>query len=51
MNNDKLDKKHSKKQFGEVKAYQEINESISKNNELKHKRPTPQPQDFEDIEY
>jgi len=24
---------------------------ISKNNELKHKRPTPQPQDFEDIEY
>ncbi|MRG88074.1 hypothetical protein [Salinibacillus xinjiangensis] len=34
-----------------VKAYQEINEEITKEEELKKKRPTPQPQDFEDIEY
>ncbi|WP_163531428.1 MULTISPECIES: hypothetical protein [Halobacillus] len=51
MSDDKLNNKHSKEQFGNIKSYQEINNEVSKNEKLKHKQPTPQPQDFEEIEY
>ncbi|MFD1040155.1 hypothetical protein ACFQ3N_17420 [Virgibacillus byunsanensis] len=42
---------NKKDQSGKVKAYQEINDEIAKNDKLKQKQPTPQPQDFEEIEY
>ncbi|MGY0691858.1 hypothetical protein ACW2QC_03585 [Virgibacillus sp. FSP13] len=51
MNNDKENKKHARQQFGKVKPYQEINEEISQNEKLKQKQPTPQPEDFEEIDY
>lgn len=50
VNNDKTNKKHYE-QLGKVKPYQEINDEISENNKLKQKQPTPQPQDFDEIEY
>ncbi|WP_158701725.1 hypothetical protein [Lentibacillus sp. Marseille-P4043] len=51
MNHDKENKKDSKQQFGKVKPYQEINDVISQNEELKQRQPTPQPEDFEEIDY
>lgn len=52
MSHDKEDKKHAKKrQSGKVKPYQEMNDEIAENNELKQMQPTPQPQDFEEIDY
>lgn len=51
MNSDKSKNNHSNEQFGKVKSYQEINDEISKNKKLKNKKPTPQPQDFEEIQY
>jgi hypothetical protein len=38
-------------QRDEVKAYQETNEEISNNESLKNSQPTPQPKDFDEIEY
>lgn len=51
MNNDKENKKSVKKQAGKVKSYQEINNEISDSNTLKQMQPTPQPEDFEEIDY
>lgn len=52
MDHNKENKKHTKKQqFGKVKPYQEMNDEIRRNNELKQMQPTPQPQDFEEIDY
>lgn len=51
MNSDKSKSNHSKEQYGKVKSYQEINNEISKNEKLKNKKPTLQPQDFDEIEY
>lgn len=51
MDSNKLNRKHSKEQSGKVKSYQGINDEISKNDQLKYMQPTPQPQDFEEIEY
>ncbi|SES64396.1 hypothetical protein SAMN05216389_101220 [Oceanobacillus limi] len=42
---------NAKERFGKVKAYQEINKEISTENEVKKQRPTPQPKDFDEIEY
>ncbi|GGB34193.1 hypothetical protein F3157_05065 [Virgibacillus dakarensis] len=51
MDKNKGNKKHSKEQLGKVKPYQEINNEITSKNELKQMQPTPQPQDFEEIDY
>lgn len=34
-----------------VKAYVEINEEIANNEELKKIQPTPQPKEYDEIEY
>ncbi|WP_185959680.1 hypothetical protein [Lentibacillus cibarius] len=51
MRNDKSEKKHLEKQSGKVKPYQEINHAVSENEDLQSRQPTPQPKDFEEIEY
>ncbi|MFD1848946.1 hypothetical protein [Oceanobacillus bengalensis] len=51
MRNNKQNKTKTRKQFGEVKSFQEIYNETSKNSEFKHNQPTPQPQDFDEIEY
>ncbi|WP_171046223.1 hypothetical protein [Lentibacillus cibarius] len=51
MRKNKSDKKHPEKQSGKVKPYQEINNAVSENEDLRSRQPTPQPKDFEEIEY
>ncbi|MDC3414511.1 hypothetical protein NC797_16320 [Aquibacillus sp. 3ASR75-11] len=48
---DEKNKKEFKKNEPDVKSYQELNEEISNNKNIKHMQPTPQPKDFEEIEY
>ncbi len=43
--------KRYKRKIGKVKAYQEINDEIAKDKELRAMQPTPEPKDFEEIEY
>ncbi|WLV25392.1 hypothetical protein QR721_03955 [Aciduricibacillus chroicocephali] len=38
------------KQF-KAKSYQETNEEIANSEELKHRQPTPQPKEMDEIEY
>jgi hypothetical protein len=38
-------------QFNNVKAFQETNEEISYNDDLKNRQPTPQPKEYDEIEY
>ncbi|MDF0727321.1 hypothetical protein PY093_11555 [Cytobacillus sp. S13-E01] len=42
---------HIESKIGKVKAYQDINEEIKNNKALRNRKPTPEPQDFEEIEY
>ena len=34
-----------------AKSYQETNEEIARNEKLKHRQPTPQPKEMDEIEY
>lgn len=34
-----------------VKSFQETNEEMNRNDELKHRQPTPQPKEIEEIDY
>jgi hypothetical protein len=43
--------KHYQPKSKKVKAYQELNEEIAKDKELRNMQPTPEPKDFEEIEY
>ena len=40
----------SEKQY-KAKSFQETNEEIKRNEELKHRQPTPQPKEMEEIDY
>jgi hypothetical protein len=46
-----MERKHSRSQKKQVKAFQEISEEVNKDPKLKNMQPTPQPDDFEEIEY
>ncbi|MEK3887862.1 hypothetical protein [Bacillus sp. FSL K6-3431] len=39
------------KPFDQGKAFQEVSEEMATNPKLKEMRPTPQPKDFDEIEY
>lgn len=43
--------KRYERKVGKVKAYQDINDEIAKDKELQNMQPTPEPKDFEEIEY
>ncbi|WP_156288968.1 hypothetical protein [Oceanobacillus salinisoli] len=51
MHDDKKKRKQTKERFTKIKSYQEINNEISNNKDLKERQPTLDPQDFEEIEY
>lgn len=38
-------------QYDKVKSFQELSDEISTNPKLKHMQPTPQPKNFDEIEY
>jgi hypothetical protein len=46
-----LTDKTTGKKKEKVKAFQELDEQISNKDEVKRMQPTPQPKDFEEIEY
>lgn len=41
----------SNNELTKVKSFQETSDEIQANPELKHMQPTPEPKDFEEIEY
>lgn len=38
-------------QFNKVKLFQELSDELEANPELRNMQPTPEPKDFEEIEY
>lgn len=48
---DETNLKHKNNHADEVKAYQELNNEIANNDSLKNRQPTPQPKEYDEIEY
>ncbi|WP_176555713.1 hypothetical protein [Virgibacillus ndiopensis] len=49
-----MDQKFNEKEYkksGKGKSFQEISDEIAAKPSLKEKQPTPQPKDFDEIEY
>ncbi|WP_442593911.1 hypothetical protein [Neobacillus sp. D3-1R] len=44
-------KNHSQQSIENVKSYQEKNDEIFENDTLKNRQPTPQPKEYDEIEY
>ncbi|CAM4147083.1 hypothetical protein [Lederbergia lenta] len=54
MTKHRKDKKNDRSpniQLGKAKAFQEVSEEFLTNPTLKEMQPSPQPKDFDDIEY
>lgn len=47
----KINRKENDDKLGKAKSFQEVSDEIADKPRVKKKQPTPQPKDFDEIEY